>query len=338
MTNAEPSFWDKYLVLRNRQLPVDSEIHEFLENYYASGRQDFEKQWAKKFDRKIPKSSVDWYNDLFKEGHSAVLDVFAGERISKSVRRRADEFYGVKLKNDATLRDLLELDIFGQITINQDIHPENVFRGVSNPRLVDHVIKSDSHHFFFHRPQQTEFIFLHEIIVGYLLNRVENKGRIPDRPQMSLGNRDYATASGYTLNVLARYLKLSEGQVVALHLQTSEQVSKALPRFAQELMTISSHIYWFMDLFSKLSSAHSPATLLRYTYLTFIVPSLERAMNEGDLRLRSGASKFVEATFYERIISEKRGGVGARNEADLIQTLFHLVDALWRPAKSGARR
>ena len=254
------------------------------------------------------------------------------------MRRRADEFYGVQLTESSTLRDLLALDIFGKITINQDIHPENVFKGVTNPRLVDHAIKSDSHHFFFHRPQQTEFIFLHEIIVGYLLNRVENEGQIPPRPQMKLGSRDYAAASGYTLNVLAHYLKLSEGQVVALHLQTSEEVSKALPRFAQELMTISSHIYRFMDLFSKLSSAHSPADLLRYTYLTFIVPSLERAMDEGDLRLRSGASKFVEATFYDRIISAQRGGVGARNEADLIQTLFYLADALWQPVKSRTRR
>ncbi len=333
---AETEFWDKYVLLRRRRMPVDSDIHEFLARHYARSRKQFDRKWSPYFDKKLPKSTVAWYNSLFEEGHAVVRDLFDGVRIEAHARRRADEYYGVRLKKECTLRDLLNLDLFGAITENQDIRPEIVLKGIPDPRKVGRFTKSDSHHFFFHRPQRTEFIFLHEIIVGYLLNRVENAGRFPKRAQMSLAIEDYPTASAYTLNLLARYLKIPDTRVVALHFQSSHEVRNALPEFVQDLMLISSHIYWYMDLFSKLGAAHSPSDLLRFTYLAFVVPSLERALLEGDLRLSTGSSRFVEAEFFTRLLSSERGGVASRNDSDIVRSLFYFAESIWRPRAARA--
>ena len=94
-------------------------------------------------------------------------------------------------------------------------------------------------------------------------------------------------------------------------------------------MLVSSHIYWYMDLFSKWTDTFYPSDLLRINYMFFLVPSIERQMAEGNLRLRRSAGQFVDREFIDRIFSQYSARGGTFNQIDLVQILFRLVENLW---------
>lgn len=169
---------------------------------------------------------------------------------------------------------------------------------------------------------------MHEIIVGFLLNELENK-RIPTRHTFSLVSDDYTGSAAYALTRLAKLMKLNPGQVVALHFEDSETLNRVLPEFVKDLMLAASHVYWHMDLFSKWSKKHSPATLLRFVNNFFVVNSLEREMAEGGLKMRRSAGKYIDRTFSSTILKRyPKYGEGV-SEPEVVRTLCLLVENLW---------
>lgn len=321
-------FWQKYHALRREQMPGAQELYRSMDDMYRLMRENFQNRWGAHMDKSIPEASIKTYNKLFASSHKQVARLLESHRVPARSRRLADLAYGVRLQKGDTLRDLLKLDIFGEKTVNQDIHPEYVFGDLRAAWDRHPILASDTNHFFFHRPQRTEHIFLHEIIVGFLLNETE-AGFIYTRHDLPLDSGNYPSSAAYTLTRLAKFLGMNHGQVVALHFEDSETLNRILPKFLKDLMLAASHIYWFLDFYSKWSKKNVPADLLRYVYSFFVVPSLEREMAEGGLRLRKDAGRYIENNFVSTILKDLPNYGEGVSDAEVVRSLFILVENLW---------
>jgi hypothetical protein len=334
---APIDFWQKYHDIRRKQMPGAQILYASMDDMYRRMRESFHRHWGPHMDKRIPDSSIKAYNGLFASSHKQVARLLQTHRVPLRSRRLADLAYGVRLKRGDTLRDLLKLDVFGEKTVNQDIHPDFVFGNLRAQWEKNPVLVSDTNHFFFHRPQRTEHIFLHEIIVGFLLNEVE-QDFIYTRHDLPLDSNDYPPYAAYALTRLAKLLKMNHGQVVALHFEDSATVNRILPKFVKDLMLAASHIYWFLDLYSKWSNKHVPADLLRYVYNFFVVPCLERQMEEGALRLRRDAGRYVEGVFVATILKGFPNYGEGVSDSEVVRALFILVENLWRKPPRRRRR
>lgn len=155
----ENNFWQKYHQLRRRKMASETDLYSTLEDVYSITRDNFESKWSGYFDHVLPDRSIQFYNKAFKTAHMEVNRLFDRHRISMRTRRLADQAYGVRLRKGDRLRDLIRLDVFGDKTVNQDIHPDLVLGDIAAAVKEDPILLLDTHHFFFHRPQQTEHIF-----------------------------------------------------------------------------------------------------------------------------------------------------------------------------------
>lgn len=334
---APIDFWQKYHQVRREQMPGAQNLYKSMDEMYRHLREGFQLRWGAHMDKRIPDASIKTYNRLFASSHRQVARLLENHRVPLRSRRLADLAYGVRLKRGDTLRDLLKLDVFGEKTVNQDIHPDFVFGDLRAEWERNPILASDTNHFFFHRPQRTEHIFLHEIIVGFLLNEIE-EDFIYTRHDLPLDSGNYPSSAAYALTRLAKLLEMNHGQVVALHFEDSKTLNRVLPKFVKDLMLAASHTYWFLDFYSKWANKHVPADLLRYVYSFFVVPSLEREMEEGDLHLRRDAGRYIENVFATTILKDYPNYGEGISDAEVVRSLFILVENLWRMPPQRRRR
>ncbi len=331
MQENELDFWNRYQELRRQKMPVKSSLYSYLDKIYRVQRRDFETKWKSVYDRKLPPTSIRYYNELFSVAHHAVKNLFKKYPVQKRTHALAEQAYGVKLKVGDTFSDLLKLDVFGQKTNNQDIHPEIVFGDMRDAFRREPVLISNTHHFFFHRPQKSEHIFFHEIVVGFLLNEIENGGHVHTPKTLPLMDPGYSSLAAYVLTRLAKLMKKTPGQLVALHFEDSETVTRSLPLFVKDLMLSVSHIYWYLDLYSKRSGRHSPAMLLALTYNFFIVPCLERQRVEKGLHLIPKAGGFIDQLLLKNLVELPKSEMAQITDIHIVRQLMICVEQLWRP-------
>lgn len=320
----EKSFWHRFHNLRKDELPVQSNFYQFLENYYKLARSRGQKI-AEKFENKtLPAATLNFYNEQFDEIAEKVNLVMSDQSVDPQLRAKAKKAYKIHLGETATVRDLLDIDVFGDKTINQDIPVRQVARGINSEDRSNFDFRLNTYHFILHRPQVTEFMFLHEIIVSYLGNVIQCKGEIADRSRLDVNLPVYWTLPAYTLTALADLLGQSEAQVVSLHFASNNYARRALTPFVKELMLMSSHIFWYLDVFSNLNSFGSPGICLGYIYYLFIIPMIERQKRFGNFRLAPDAGKIADRLLIKSLIESPRA-----NESDLRQAIVKLVDEVW---------
>jgi hypothetical protein len=322
-------FLNKFFQLRKTKFPTGTNLYDLLAEFYEGERARFHIYWHKKYNISLPKATRQFYNKRFAEISRLVKSVLRGTLIPKEFKDRAEAIYGYQLPAEAKLKDLLETDVYAAITSPLDIMVPKVLRGISTK---DKKYRRDcllTYHYFLHSPQQTESIFLHEIIVGYLGNLLQNKGKIPERGVLPPQPDDYWTLPAYAVEKLAKLLDCRARDIVALHFVDSEYLRTALPPLIHGLMLVCADIYWHIDYFMKQCTYLSwdPSEVLNTITYYFLIPSLERFESTKNLHLHRNAGRIIETQMANRILLPK----GGRNPnlADTVMALVDLVDQLW---------
>ncbi len=329
INSPEENFWNLYQELRIRKMPCESGLYPRLEKIYCKVRLDFHARYEEFFDRALPIQAIKVYNEIFSIAQETVENVLGRHPVSQRAHRLAIAAFAIRIQPGDTFSDLLKLDVFADKTCNQDILPELVFGDIAKTFRRNPVLASDTLHFFFHRPQKSQHIFFHEIIVGYLLNEVENGGKVPTASTLPLMDKSYSPLAAFALERLAKLLNKHPAQLVALHFEDNSTVTSRLPPFAQELMLVSSHIYWYFDLYAKMARRHSPATLLAFIYNFFLTPCIDRQIKEKRLRLIPNAGRWIDQVFLESLLNLPKSEMDQLTEIHIVRLLMRCVENVW---------
>ncbi len=332
MQGAAPDFWHRFQTLRRSQLPIESNLYELLGAFYERERDRFHTRWQRHLNRRLPSSTIRFYNRAFADVQSIANATLQSRRVPASLRRRANDAYAFRLRARATLGELLMTDVFAPHTLGIDIPPDLALAGIT--RSQQERLWEATHHFFLHRPQQTEILFLHECIVGSLGNRIHCAGTMPSRGELPLAPTNYWVMPAYAVHLLAEFVGASEAEIISLHFADNESAKRVLPLASQELMLVSAHLYWYLDLYVRLASGDKPpAALLTLLFSFFVIPSLERLIEQPRQALRRHAGRLVDRQFFGHVFNRERREREQINHADLAALLMKFVDELWVPTK-----
>lgn len=318
-------FWEQFHAVRRARLPIDSGLEALLRQVYQRERARHDARWRPHVHKRLPVSTIRFYNQTFAEVQDIANAVLRSRRVSAGVRRAANEAYGYRLGSRATLGELMAVDVFADKTLGFDVRPDFALAGLKRSEMP--ALVTSTQHFFLHRPQNTEQLFLHECIVGFLGNGLQNRGLIPSRAELPMAPMDYWVMPAYTIRLLAAWVGVSEAELVALHFQDNATAKRVLPRATQDVLLVAATLYLYLDTYSLLApKAKAPALLLSSLFSFFVIPSIERFMEAPGLRLRRGAGRFIDTLFYGAFFGADRA---TRNDTDIARALTGLVDALW---------
>lgn len=292
---TEETFWERYSRQR-RKMSYGCGIFELLKIDNAKGRAQRNKADAKYLKKTLPPTSLSFYNDSFKTVDRTVQKLLRKHKLPKESLALAKSAYGVRLDKGTTYSDLLELDAFHNKTYNQDLRPEDVFGGYRQ-RAKKNTVRFLAYHLFLHRPQRTEHVLFHEVIVGYLLDTIFFGGQQAQRDDLLLKSPEgesYLHIANHLVERLAKLNHLNVGQLVVLHLEEPEVVNSVLTPCTKELMLAGAELYLYLDLFSRWARKFSAADILELIYNFFLLPFVERELEEPGWRLRPSASRKMD--------------------------------------------
>ncbi len=293
------------------------------------------KETKKYFDYPLPLKTIRYFNEIYSEVHNSVRGLLRNKRISKSRLQHMEETYSFRLKKGDRLIDLIETDVFYNFTESLDIHvPEALTGELSTHKDPNLTRKPTLYHYFLHRAQRTEFLFLHEMIVGYLGNRLLKKGFIPQRGELLVFTEDYWTLPAYVVRALARTLKISEAELVSYHFAENDEVKNKLEGFFSDLLLTSAHIYSYLDRYAKNSKVpRLPVLLLSLITAFYFIPALEKYDQGVRMRLKKGAGQYIDRKFQLEIFKNSY----RPNDIDITRILLELQNEVWIVTKVSER-
>ena len=324
------NFFDKYSALREARLPIKSNIYEVLSRYYACVRREDQTKWRSKLHVKLPKSTISYYNCQFSDVERMLLPLIEKSSIPEISKSKAIAKAQFRLASNSCLEDLLRTDIFGQITTNQDIPVEEALTGISKSLIADYSFRLNTYHFILHGFQNTECLFLHELIVGYLGNIMQNSGKIPSRERLPPSPSVYWTMPAYACSLLASVLRRTPDEIAALHFVDDKVLRDSLPSNILDLMLFSALIYCYLDYYVKsTNSAMNPTLILEILVFYFLNPSLEKIERYPRTKLRKDAGKFTDDCLIDFLHTVTSKNPTSLSHYDLAILTNRLVDQLW---------
>jgi hypothetical protein len=255
--------------------------------------------------------------------------------IPEAAIERARDIYSLRLAPGAKLQDLLDADTFGQQTHPTEVVVPEVLSGRELRDHEDYDHWGNALHFFAHRPQRTEFLFFHEMIVGNLVSNLLRRAPVPkNRAELTLNTR-YYQAAAYSTELMARVLGRSVHAVTGLHFADSEQIIREVPQSVRDLSLLTTHVFWYLELLSHLCPLGSVADSLGFVILFLWVPSLERFQESPHFALAKNAGAWVDETFCKLIARTRKEGT---NQTDVVRALLGCVDSLWEERTTQKRK
>jgi hypothetical protein len=325
-----PYFWRNFRLEQVEKLPIRSNLFEVIEEIYIERRKRFARRWRASLNSTLPQSTLDFYLNVAKEAEHLVRTKIIGAELSKYADRNLRSSMKIFVESNPKVHDVLDLDVFSQITISLDVAPNLLLEGVGQATALSSNFYENSFHTIFHRPQQTGYLVFHEIVVGHLVNSIRNKNKISSLPnQSSQSKADYWSISSHALNELAQYLKLDEAKVLILHLESPSLVKKQLPIEIKQLFLSASHIMWYFDLLAQLYSQVSPNETLKQIYTQFLLKSLRRIKKDMALRLRPNAGEIIDDLLMKPIRCFSPNDNVRFDDSRIISLLHQLSEDVW---------
>jgi hypothetical protein len=325
----EKSFWHLFHEAREERLPVQSNVYDLLNQIYKEKRVQHEIEIKSALDSEIHPTFVKHYNQIYYTVQNLMRSVLNQTRDSKNALSYAEQIYSFRLAEKATVADLLATDIFGDKTVNLDIPVPLLSAPIGEKQRNNFDFLLNTFHYTLHWPQRTEFLFLHELIVGYLGNLIQHDGYLPPRSTKEIISKSYWTIPAYMVRELAFYLNRTEAEVVTLHFETNEGARKLLPQNIQDLLLLSSHITWYIDLENKRTPTRNEAKLLRLVYSCFFLPSLEKLASNPNAKLRADAGTFTDQIMCHSLLGMGQESHKPLETKKLVQILLGFADVLW---------
>lgn len=311
-----------------------SKVFEALNLDNAKGRARRKKADARYLHKPLPPASLRFYNDAFNRVDRTVQQLLRNYGLSSRSLALAKSAYEVRLGKGATFGDLLKMDVFQPNTYNQDLLPEDVFGGFRR-REQQQTAKFLAYHFFLHRPQRTEHILFHEIVVGYLVHAVTG-GQQSLRHDLPLKSPEgYLPIVNYLVERLAKLNHLNPGQFAALHFEDGKTVNAILSPCTKELMLVGAELYWYLDLFARWARKYSPGEALEFIYNFFLLPFVERELDEPGWRLRSDASRRIDEVFNSTLFKRFPNYGEGFGDPEVARAVCRCFEAVWYRPRGG---
>jgi hypothetical protein len=326
MSRAEidRTFVEKFYSVREKALPIESNFYTYVRRYHEDMRKTFDQRCKDLVDKELPSGTVEFYNSQFGIVNSVMRPLIEKSSIPNSLKLRAYDIYEFRLAEKSNLGALLESDAFISQTYSMDIPFSDVFGS------VEKISKNDTLHYFAHRAQQTEFLFLHEFFVSYVVNLVVNNGEyIKERSDIPLESDDYISLSTYAFHLMGEILELTPEELIGLHVSDSEYFRKKIPAAIQELSLICSHIFWYFEQYHRLQKGRDVTSLLNILTNFLFIPSLEIFGKHRNIRLRADAGKLTDEVLCTRLLAPAISDERPANKIDLVRILVSFLDTFW---------
>jgi hypothetical protein len=343
------NFVDGWFQFRASRMPVDSEFFSLIGQYYAARKSAEEQSWGPSFGKRLRRDFVEQYNRECDVAERTMARAIASRSLDSDERERARRIAAARLSPNATLIDFLRLDPFYEqlpllaidMSIVEGRRRAETVANDSDTYLHKH---GDVHHAFFHRPQQSAYLFLHEMIVGHWLNQIHFDGAVPRRGELgvsvlSKGAIDltgpYYPLAGYFTKGLVQLTGIPMERLLPLHFATTQRIDAALPIRVRQLLAITCQVYWYLELFLTSALAEErgkknvqTASTLSVLLALFALPSMHRLLDDDSLRLRSDASRIVDAALVKWVLDTPKPATSV-SDFDVFATLGNLVHTIW---------
>lgn len=321
---SQNSFWELFHEARRNRLPAASDVYEQSARMYAEKRNVFYSNANPFLEKPVHPSYVIFYNKLYSQVQDVVANVLKGA--SPDIQERARKTFAFRLSDNATVSDLLATDVFRDKTVSMDVPVEASVNLMQKEAEENFIFLLNAYHLALHWPQRTEFLFLHELIVGYLGNLIQHGGELPERGAAITDAKSYWPVPAYMVRELALYLQRPEAELVALHFQSNAEVKNALPENILELFLISAHLTFYVDL---LFPARGAANGLTTIYTSFFYPTLKKFSANPKLRLRTDAGNFTDQVLVHLLKEKDAKAYRPPMELILKNMFLKFTDEVW---------
>lgn len=315
------TFLARHFSERESRFPIDSDFYARLAAHFAHAQKGQREKWAADLPRALPAPIIEYYNAQFARTAEVAARRLECSSLPAATKQRAGEVLGYRLGPQATFADLLASDAFHTLTWSLEYKAERSFGEVSSIPATHGL---DVSHLFLHRVQQTEFLFFHEMAVGYLCNEMQpERPRIKNRSELGLSvSIDYFALSAYTLKLIAAIMGRPADEVANLHFADSTQLRAEVPGAVLDLMTLASHIYWYFDyLNAVMRVGYDASAVLNFGLLFFVIPGLEHVQAHPDQRVDPESGRHIDRAFSSFDLAK-----GTPTQMDLARILLRLVD------------
>jgi hypothetical protein len=322
-------FWSNFRSAQRSKLPVKSDFFETLEEYYSEQQSNYFNEFRTSLNKKIPANSIRFYNDILKKTNLVASSVLRRTKPSPFVIKNLKNSFGFKLDSSTTVSDIIKLDVFAKVTVAQDIYPKVLLKGIDQKILSKSKMYENTLHFFFHRPQQSEFLIFHELVVGYLVNIALKKGRIPKKLLWSDIQNDYWATSAFVLQKLSQVVGIELPDLVKLHFEKPSVIRKRFSERIKDLFLAASHISWYFDYINRNFKPQSASATLSEVYVFFVQASLDKLEKNPKLKLINNAGDLIDTFVHDEVISYYSQRDRDFGDADAAILLSQLSERLW---------
>lgn len=317
------SFWIRYLRLAEKRMKPSADFYTRLSRYYAGQRAEYDRNFKSEQAKALPTSTIRFANRLFRRAQKVAIGSVSAD--SKSL---ASEAYSFRLGEGDNGADLVSIDIFAEITQQQDLPIDRLLLGVQKRARDTWLLEELMAHSFFHKPQKTSLLFLHELLVGHLLYKTFRKRRTETTVRYEA---DYLETADCAVRALANFLDISVPKLVSLHFQTDADAFAIVPLPIRDLLTSAAHIYFRIETM-RIQSGGSiyPAELLSWIIEFYLLPVLMVMKSNRDLRLVRRVDCHLADIFRIRSVRQDYVQDPARFKIFLAHALSASARRLWR--------
>lgn len=282
MTSRD-DFWSSYLALAENRMKPAPGFYAHLKAHYARRRSAYDHAMRPHLSKRLPASAIRFSNRVLRR-----VQTMAIAEVATRSRDLARAAYAFRLKRGDTGTTLLTIDVFAEITQQQDLPVGRFLRGVRRGATDGWLLEQLMAHSFLHKPQRTSLLFLHELFVGYLLCRLFRRTKSSSKRSRVAEvtfEADYLTLADRAVRALARVVGIPVARFVSLHFESDEETTKVVSASLRDLMTSSAHIYFRIEtLRIKSGGFIHPAELLALIVEFYVLPTLA-LMERADVRL-----------------------------------------------------
>jgi hypothetical protein len=330
-TLVDRTFLEKHFRELQARFPIESSLYEQLRRHNHLKRAGQRELWADCLDQPILDTNREFLNRAFAAVAASIDELMPRMEVPEAAKARARTIYRLRLPPGITLRELLLVDAFATQTHPLEFNQDCVIGDVSRFGALD------PSHAFLHRAQQSEFLLLHEVFVGYLVNLSMLGGVVPDsRDALSLTRPDgpgwvsnYWGVTAYVVHRLGELVGRDPKVLAGLHIADGSQIRAELPAVVLDAMTLASLIYWYLDFASSAGRYRlGPGELLGLLVMFFVIPALERVQHDPASRLRDDAGRTVDRTLRV-LMSDPELEPGSVNVVDLVRHIVRFADDVW---------
>lgn len=324
-------FWSNFRRVQRSRFPFHSDFIDSVEDHYRFERRKFVRKNRSHLLQVLPPSTIHFYDGILKKARRAALSSLRKSNLTQFARNNLDRSFGIELGADSTVQRVLDLDVFSQVTVAMDIEPSLLLGGINRSVLAKNKkLYENTLHLILHRPQQSEFMVFHEMVVGFLVYRAMGRSRVPKRLNWNQIHSDYWATSAHTLMRLSEYLDVEVDELVRLHFEDAATVRRFFPRQIQDLLLVANNVFWYQEFTNLYYRAQSASTTLAEVNVFWIQAALGRMERNPKLKLRRGADAVIDQRVQDEVILYYKKGAHSFGDADSSVFMAKLVECLWR--------